>query len=278
MSYLISVIVPCYNQAHFLDETLNSILNQSYTNWECIIVNDGSPDNTENIAKKWIKKDQRFKYISKENGGLSSARNHGLKVAKGDFIQFIDSDDLLSFDKFKKSINAFKNQDAAIVITNFIRFKKKLHQFKKAFCRLENQEFTYDSILLQWDREFSIPIHCGIFKKEIIGNIRFNEKLRAKEDWFFWIQFFKSSPKVVFINENLAQYRMHQKGMTKNNSLMEENLKKVYLFIFNSLDDTYKEKFFERLMQELEHSKQDFKRYKDNVFYRKIFYKLKKLF
>ena len=125
MSYLISVIVPCYNQAHFLDETLNSILNQSYTNWECIIVNDGSPDNTENIAKKWMKKDQRFKYISKENGGLSSARNHGLKVAKGDFIQFLDSDDLLSFDKFKKSINAFKNQDAAIVITNFIRFKKK---------------------------------------------------------------------------------------------------------------------------------------------------------
>ena len=106
MSYLISVIVPCYNQANFLDETLNSILNQSYTNWECIIVNDGSPDDTENVAQKWTNKDHRFQHISKENGGLSSARNSGLEVAKGDFIQFLDSDDLLSSDKFQQSIDA----------------------------------------------------------------------------------------------------------------------------------------------------------------------------
>lgn len=278
MSYLISVIVPCYNQAHFLEETLNSILNQSYTNWECIIVNDGSPDDTENVAKKWTIKDSRFQYISKENGGLSSARNSGLEVAKGDFIQFLDSDDLLSSDKFQKSIDAIEKEGAEVVITNFIRFKKNLNQLKKAFCKLEEQTFTYESILLQWDRRFSIPIHCGLFKREIIGNVRFNEKLKAKEDWFFWIQAFKSNPKVVFINVNMAQYRMHNKGMTKDNSLMEENLRKAYLLIYNSLDDNHKEKFFERLMHELEHSKQEFKKFKDNVFYRKIFYKFKKLF
>jgi glycosyltransferase involved in cell wall biosynthesis len=278
MSYLISVIVPCYNQANFLDETLNSILNQSYTNWECIIVNDGSPDDTENVAKKWTNKDHRFKYISKENGGLSSARNSGLEAAKGDFIQFLDSDDLLSSDKFQKSIDAVEKDGADVVISNFIRFKKNLNQLKKAFCKLEEQTFTYESILLQWDRRFSIPIHCGLFKRETIGNVRFNEKLKAKEDWFFWIQTFKSNPKVSFINENMAQYRMHNKGMTKNNALMEENLRKAYLLIYNSLDDNHKEKFFERLMHELEHSKQEFKKFKDNVFYRKIFYKFKKLF
>jgi glycosyltransferase involved in cell wall biosynthesis len=137
MSYLISVIVPCYNQAHFLDETLNSILNQSYTNWECIIVNDGSPDDTENVVKNGTNKDHRFKYISKENGGLSSARNCGLEVAKGDFIQFLDSDDLLSSDKFQKSIDAIEKEGAEVVITNFIRFKKNLNQLKKAFCKYQ---------------------------------------------------------------------------------------------------------------------------------------------
>ena len=90
MSYLISVIIPCYNQAHFLDETLNSILTQSYDNWECIIINDGSLDATEKIGLDWSNKDSRFKYVKKENGGLSSARNKGLELAKGDFIQFLD--------------------------------------------------------------------------------------------------------------------------------------------------------------------------------------------
>ncbi len=278
MSYLISVIVPCYNQANFLDETLYSILNQSYSYWECIIVNDGSPDDTENIAKKWTNKDSRFKYISKENGGLSSARNKGLEIAKGDFIQFLDSDDLLQSDKFQKSIDAIERDAADVVITNFIRFKKNLNQLKKAFCKLEEQSFSFESILLQWDRKFSIPIHCGLFRRTTIGNIVFNEQLKAKEDWMFWIQTFKRNPKVSFINENMAQYRMHNKGMTKNNSLMEENQRNAYLLIYDSLDDHYKEKFFERLIHELEHSKHEYRKFKDNIFYRKIFYNIKKLF
>lgn len=83
---LISVIVPCYNQAQYLDECLQSVVEQTYPNWECIIVNDGSPDNTEEIALQWTEKDSRFIYIKKENGGLSSARNAGLEIAKGKWI------------------------------------------------------------------------------------------------------------------------------------------------------------------------------------------------
>ena len=72
---LVSVVIPCYNQAEYLPETLDSLIAQNYKNWEGIIVNDGSPDNTEEIALAYLEKDQRFKYFSKENGGLSSARN-----------------------------------------------------------------------------------------------------------------------------------------------------------------------------------------------------------
>jgi glycosyltransferase involved in cell wall biosynthesis len=78
MNPKISVIVPCYNQAIYLDECLQSVLDQTHENWECIIVNDGSTDHTEETAKKWTEKDARFIYIYKKNGGLSSARNAGL--------------------------------------------------------------------------------------------------------------------------------------------------------------------------------------------------------
>ncbi len=96
MEKLVSIVVPCYNQAHFLDETLQSVLDQSYSNWECIIVNDGSPDNTEDIAKQWCNKDYRFTYLYKENGGLCSARNAGISISKGEFILPLDSDDIIA--------------------------------------------------------------------------------------------------------------------------------------------------------------------------------------
>src|SRR5690606_38985259 len=83
MNSKISVIIPCYNQAHYLEEALQSVLEQTYTDWECIIVNDGSQDNTENLAKKWIEQDSRFNYFFKENGGLCSARNFGIRNSSG---------------------------------------------------------------------------------------------------------------------------------------------------------------------------------------------------
>ena len=89
MSELVSIIVPCYKQAHFLKDSLQSVLDQTYSHWECIIVNDGSPDDTEVIARQWCDMDSRFKYLCKENGGPSSARNAGIQISEGDFIQLL---------------------------------------------------------------------------------------------------------------------------------------------------------------------------------------------
>ena len=97
----ISIIIPCYNQGMFLDATIASIVNQDNTNWECILVDDGSTDNTNLIIKEWVTKDNRIKSFFKENGGLSSARNHGLKHVKGSFVQFLDSDDVLHQSKLR---------------------------------------------------------------------------------------------------------------------------------------------------------------------------------
>ena len=116
----ISIIIPCYNQAHFLDQALQSVLNQTYLNWECLLINDGSTDETEIISNKWIKKDSRFKYFYKENGGLSSARNFGLDNAEGDCIVFLDSDDCIEKNKLEASLNLMIKDDLDLVISDFL--------------------------------------------------------------------------------------------------------------------------------------------------------------
>lgn len=91
---LISVVIPTYNAEKYIGETLKSILEQTYENWECIIVNDGSTDNTLSVVNQWLEKDSRFSVLNKKNGGLSRARNSGTEAAKGDYVAFIDNDDI----------------------------------------------------------------------------------------------------------------------------------------------------------------------------------------
>lgn len=104
MTPLVSVIVPCYNQARFLPETLESVVSQSFQDWECVIINDGSTDNTIDVAQTYSSRDPRFRLVTKPNGGLSSARNRGLLEAKDKWIQFLDSDDILLPEKLEKQV------------------------------------------------------------------------------------------------------------------------------------------------------------------------------
>lgn len=267
---LVSIIIPCYKQAKFLNETLESVYNQTYSNWECLIINDGSPDDTDIIANKWVAKDCRFRYFYKDNGGLSSARNFGLENVKGDFIQFLDSDDCLNPRKLELSINEIYNNDVKIVISNFRRFRKSLNKLKRAFCDLSKQEFTYDYFLTKWDVDFSVPIHCALFKKELIGKIKFDESLNAKEDWLFWLRVLKQNPKVYYINEVLVYYRIHENGMTSNFELMNINEQKAYIQIYDSLDYEYKSLFYKRVIKELSNSRYLHHSYKNNLFYKRI--------
>ena len=111
MNPLISVIVPCYNQAQYMDESLQSVLDHSYQNWECIIVNDGSHDNTEVVGLKWQGKDERFVYVHKKNGGLCSARNYGIELAKGKYILPLDCDDKITKEYIKLGLQIIERDE-----------------------------------------------------------------------------------------------------------------------------------------------------------------------
>lgn len=274
MSKLISVIIPCYNQAPFLKETCLSIINQSYSNWEAIIINDGSTDNSKKIAQEICITDDRFKLITQKNSGLSAARNTGLKNATGEYIQFLDGDDKITPEKFSDAIDQFNNINVDIVISNFLRFKSKNGKIKKAFCDLSKVEYTFENILYQWSINFSIPIHCAILKRTIVNNTKFNTILKAKEDWKFWLDIYSKTPKTVFINKNAALYRIHQKSMTQNHSFMQENKVKANELIYQELQNNeHKTLFFKRINNELNNSNILVLKLKYQTGLKKFFYK-----
>jgi glycosyltransferase involved in cell wall biosynthesis len=231
-NHLVSVIVPCYCQAEYLDECLQSVIEQTYINWECIIINDGSPDHTEEVAKKWVEKDPRFVYLYKENGGLSSARNVGLDIARGDYIQFLDSDDRLDAEKISKSLYQINNHSVHnIVVTNFKMFREDVLDELTSYCELSQNNLLYNEILYGWDFKFNVPIHCALFSSSLFHNFRFPQDLKAKEDWIMWLTFFQQEISAIYINEILVYYRFHNKSMTKDFKHMLENTLKALAYL-----------------------------------------------
>lgn len=214
---LISVIVPCYNQGVFLDDCLTSIYNQTYSDWECIVVNDGSTDNTVEVAKNWVNKDARFRVISKTNGGLSSARNAGLEACHGNFIQFLDSDDVIDYKKFEIQISNVIQDNVDIDVADFILFDAINLRYKNQYLSpfpLSNRYL--DELIIHWENKLSIPCHCVLFNKKLITdiNLRFDETLPNHEDWVFWVKLFYQASSIGTTRIPLAIYRNHGNNMS----------------------------------------------------------------
>ena len=129
MNSLISVIVPIYNVEKYLDKCVDSIINQTYKNLEIILVDDGSPDNCPKMCDDYAKKDSRIKVVHKENGGLSDARNAGMKVATGEYVSFIDSDDWIDLETFSISMAKIEECNAQIVAFNIINVATNITQY-----------------------------------------------------------------------------------------------------------------------------------------------------
>jgi glycosyltransferase involved in cell wall biosynthesis len=244
---LISVIVPCFNHGYFLDDTLNSVYQQTYLNWECIIVDDGSIDNTKEIALNWIKKDQRFKYFYKNNEGRSVARNFGVEKSTGDWIQFLDSDDLLHSEKLSYSSQYFRNSDLVLTEFDFLTINKE----RKLENNFKKYELNYESILLNWEVNFVFPPHIAILKKSIFRPFKIG--IHAKEDWLFWLDIFNQKISYKIIEEPLAIYNIHDQNTTANLKEMITHNKLVSEMIYAELDNIYKKPFLEKRIHILEY-------------------------
>lgn len=248
-STLISVIVPCYNQAEYLDECLLSVFNQTDKNWECIIVNDGSIDQTEETAKRWLEKDSRFKYIYKENGGLSSARNAGLESASGNYIYFLDSDDLIDKFTFSKVLNCLETVGGDIVICNYERFEDIVPLQNNNYSEDKLVEFTRDELLLMINQEDCVQyvIACGkLYKKELFDELRFENNLLHEDEAFIYKAYMRIS-KAIFLSYPFYKYRINANSITQN--IVQKNFDDK-LFILDQRIKDYKECFMSDLLIE----------------------------
>ena len=231
---LISIIVTCYNQAPYIDEALNSVINQTYENWECIIVNDGSTDHTDEVISKWLEKDSRFKYISTKNQGVSHARNTGIQNASGNYILPLDGDDKFGFKYIELALSEFKNQpDLKVVYCKSEKFGVEEGIWELPDYSLENLKFVN-------------MIFCSaIFKKEdweVIGGYDIN-MTHGLEDWEFWIALLKHGGQVKQLDYIGFFYRIKEKSRQLDLSLDKDKNELMCAYISKKHADLYIDHF-----------------------------------
>ena len=220
----VSVIIPVYNVQKYIAKCLDSLVNQTLKDIEIIVVNDGSPDNSQKIVDKYVKKyPQMIKSYIKENGGQGSARNFGIKKAHGEYIGYVDSDDYVREDMFEKLYNKAKEDNLDIAICgNYIVDEdyKVINTELNNYVINDNKENAFFGKLAVWNK---------IYKKELVDNLEFRSKVWY-EDLDFTVNVLTKAKRVGYVDLPLYYYLLRE-GSTMNNSNVIRNLE-----IFEAFD------------------------------------------
>ena len=244
---LISIIVPIYNVEKYLRQCLDSIQDQSYQNFECLLINDGSPDNSADICKEYVSKDPRFRYIEKENGGVSSARNLGLEHSKGEYITFIDSDDWVDSDYLEVLYKSLTDEKADVAVSTYKQFNVDdnnyyVHSYQRGY---EKKIFTgpelIDEFIALDTFDHSYRFVCGkLVRKCLLDKIAFNEKTTLGEDMEFWLKLYLISNKIVYVNRDSYIYRVDNVnrhfGLEKIRSDIQQRLNFISFLAVRGID------------------------------------------
>lgn len=211
----ISVIIPVYNVEKYLNQCVESVLSQTYTNLEVILIDDGSPDNCPDICDRYSEKDNRVIVIHKENGGLSSARNAGLDIATGDIISFIDSDDWVELDMFERMVNLKIQTGSDIVCCDWVRTdginEHERTTLKKQYgAIITGEQVTREMVIGRIDNY----VWNSLYDRMYWTDIRFPVG-RVYEDIAVTFLVFEKAEKVAFIDEPFYKYRINYNGITR---------------------------------------------------------------
>ena len=212
---LVSVIVPVYNIEKYLEECIESIINQSYKNIEIILVDDGSTDKSGIICDEFNKLDKRIKVIHKENGGAASAKNIGLDEANGEYICFVDGDDYIFIDFIENLYNQLIKYNADISECSFY-YLYKSHIEKDSF-KSNNVFFTSQDYLNQYVDEWQSSLFWNkLFKSSVIGDIRFKKERRCIDDEFFTYKVILNADSIVRNCNHKYYYRQRKSSAVQN--------------------------------------------------------------
>jgi glycosyltransferase involved in cell wall biosynthesis len=221
---LVSIIIPTYNRAHLISETLDSILRQTYQNWECIIVDDGSTDTTEETISVFSKKNPSIKFYKRPDNlpkGPSACRNYGFHFAKGDLIHFMDSDDLYLPNALENYKNSFSESIDVVVA------KLELINFESGLRIRENNILTDNLIEDYFVGAVAFYVSGPVWKKSFLMKQEqlFDENISNLDDWDFNLRMLYQNPKLQILDIPLVQYRINEKSLS--HEIAKLNFKEV---------------------------------------------------
>jgi glycosyltransferase involved in cell wall biosynthesis len=265
---LVSIIVTCYNQAYCIIATLESVAAQTYTNWECIIVDDGSNDTSAEVIKQAIGSDQRFSYHYQDNQGVAKARNIGFAMAKGQYINFLDGDDTFLPMKLEKQVQVFqKHPEIDICICDHQYYYEA--EDKYAYYAFEKiKQNPLQQLLYGWHNGVAFPIHSVLHKNTIWNKdeMPFDETYNGRaEDWLFNVTVALKGLHYFFLDQILCNYHQGNHNFTVNNLDNESSFLEAALYIRQNLPIPQKD-FFLKIQ-----IKQTLNRYAERQ--RNLFYK-----
>lgn len=243
----ISVIIPVYNVEKYLRCSLDSICTQTYTDWECILVDDGSIDASGLICDEYELKDSRIRVFHKENGGVSSARNLGLDNATGDWILFVDADDYIVPTCLETLVRTIENNDVDVLQFSYFRVNEKgdvIEQGKteERICRLSSNDYVKT-------RKMLFTVWGNFFNRECVDDVRFIENLKLGEDQVFIMQIVDNAQYVMRINEKLYGYRINPNSATHNVKTEDAFFSILKFAEINELYPQYKYRIDDQIVQ-----------------------------
>lgn len=209
---LVSIITPVHNCEKFIKDTIDSVRNQSYTNWEHILIDDVSTDNSYNIIKDLCSLDSRFKLVQLDkNGGAAVARNTGIELAKGRYIAFLDSDDLWHKEKLKKQVRFMSHNKYALTFTSYEKFYENGYR-EKVTCPTS---ITYSQLL----RSNKIGCLVAMYDVSMVGKV-YMPLIRKRQDYALWLKMLKLISAGYGLDEVLAYYRIRNDSISANKAEM----------------------------------------------------------
>lgn len=216
---LVSVIIPTYNREFLIGETLESILNQSYGNWECLIIDDGSTDRTREIVKTYVLHDNRFqchKRPTNRKKGGNSCRNIGFELSKGDYIQWFDSDDLMHKDKLRLKVECLEMYNVDFVVCEGVEYKDRIENVIHHWNEIQSDNVLFHHITGKVNFHTNGPM----FKKEFLNNRPlFNEYLQRKQEWEFYSRLLTFSTNYIPLHFVLYYFRLHNNSINGLNDI-----------------------------------------------------------
>lgn len=217
---LVSILIPNYNKALYLRETLDSVLTQTYINWECIIVDDHSTDNSWEILEEYAQKDSRvriFRRPEDRKAGGNAARNYAFEMSRGEFINWFDSDDIMHPDCLKEKVIVLNQSDFDFVIGNIKKFENNI-EFAEAIPKLDLNRKNINFALRSFVGDYWVQTSLPMFTKSFLLNLKilFSEEIVRGQETEFFIRVFLKSDNFIFVKKSFCYWRLNENSKTYN--------------------------------------------------------------